>query len=332
VRVGIVVPAYNVAPFIATALGSVLGQSHTDWRMVVVDDGSTDATASVVAGFNDPRLHVIRQPNRGVSAARNRGIAEIEADAVLFLDADDWLAPDALARLTETLDATRPRAVAAYGAFAFVAENAEPGASPVWFKRGPFPSGDILERLLAENLFANGGHLLIRGGAVAQAGLFRESIGFGEDWDYWIRLARLGDFAVVPGTAPLLLVRQRRSGAYLRMATDPAAFDPCMDAIFGSDWLRDRLGAVRCAGLRRQAVAENDWIIGRELIRHGLRGAGLGRLVKSVRARPSLKRLALVAMATAAPITPKRLHGPFRAYQAPAAGSPTESPDRTRRV
>src|ERR1700722_12624504 len=104
-RIAVITPAFNAAPFIADAIRSVLAQTHRDLRMVVVDDGSTDATASVATSFADPRLTLIWQCNAGVAAARNRGMAAVEADALLFLDADDWLAPAALATLSATLDA-----------------------------------------------------------------------------------------------------------------------------------------------------------------------------------------------------------------------------------
>ena len=78
-RIGIVTPAYNAAPWIGDAIASVIAQTHDDWAMVVVDDGSTDATADVVARVADPRMRLIRQPNAGVSAARNRGMAESRA-------------------------------------------------------------------------------------------------------------------------------------------------------------------------------------------------------------------------------------------------------------
>jgi glycosyltransferase involved in cell wall biosynthesis len=90
-RVGIVTPAWNVARWIDGTIRSVLEQTHADWRMVVVDDGSTDATAALVGRVADPRVTLLRQANAGVSAARNAGLAALDpgADAVLFLDADD---------------------------------------------------------------------------------------------------------------------------------------------------------------------------------------------------------------------------------------------------
>ena len=310
-RITIITPAFNVAGFIGAAISSVLAQTHRDWTMRVIDDGSTDATATVVAGFTDPRLRLLRQRNGGVSAARNRGIALIDGAAVMFLDADDWLAPDALARLAATLDAS-PAAIAAYGAHCFVTED---GVSRVASKTGPFAEGDILERLLVQNQFANGGHMLIRAAAVAGAVGFRSDLQYGEDWEFWCRLAASGRFAAVPGAAPLLFVRQRSGGAMMRLASRPRAFRPCMAAIFGNPALTARFGARRVKLLQRQAEAENGWIIGRELIRHGKRAEGLVWLRRSVLHRPRLRRALLLAAAHTLPLLPPRLRGPFRRYR-----------------
>ena len=314
--ISIITPAYDVARFVGTTVDSVLAQTVASWEMVVVDDGSEDGTAAVVARRRDPRIRLLRQKNAGVSAARTRAIAAARGRAILFLDADDWLAPDALSRLSAALHAA-PDAVGAYGAFAFVAEEAEPGDQPLRRKTGPFPAGDILERLLVQNLFANGGHLLVRRDAVDRAGPFHAHIRYGEDWEYWIRLAIQGPFAVVPGAEPLLFVRQRTGSAFNRMARDPSAFAPAMQAIFDNPALAQRLGsAERVAALRRRSEAENAWIAGRELIRHGQRAPGLAMLRASVAAAPSAKRALLLAAAHALPVLPQRLHGPFTAYPA----------------
>ena len=318
-RIGVVTPAYNVAPYIGDTIASLIAQSHADWALFVVDDGSTDATADVVAGFVDPRIRLLRQANAGVSAARNRGIAALDdgVDAVLFLDGDDRLAPDALERLAAALHGT-PGAVAAYGAYAYVTED---GGRVTETRAGPFPAGDILERLLERNLFANGGHMLIRRGAVTKAGDYSAGIAYGEDWEYWTRIALAGPFAVVPGALPLLMVRQRAGGAYLRMANDSAMFEPCMTAIFGNPELARRFGAAGLARIRLRTEAENTWIVGRELIRHRRGREGLARLRRSVFAKPGPKRLGLLLMAHMLEILPDiwpaGLRGPFRCYDAP---------------
>lgn len=108
-RVSVVTPCYNSAPYVARTIASVRAQTLDDWEHVVVDDGSTDRSAEVVAELaaEEPRLRLVRQANAGVCAARNAGYRACgQASAyLLFLDADDVLAPDMLATMTAYLDA-----------------------------------------------------------------------------------------------------------------------------------------------------------------------------------------------------------------------------------
>jgi glycosyltransferase involved in cell wall biosynthesis len=96
--VTVVIPAYNSARFLAAAIDSVLAQSLLVDQLVIVNDGSTDDTDRVVGAFGDS-VEYIHQPNSGVSAARNRGLAVARGDLVLFLDADDCLHRDAMSHL-----------------------------------------------------------------------------------------------------------------------------------------------------------------------------------------------------------------------------------------
>jgi glycosyltransferase involved in cell wall biosynthesis len=301
VRIAVIIPAYNAAAYLRDAMASVVGQTHQDWSMVVVDDGSTDATADIAAGFHDFRISLIRQGNAGVSAARNRGLGVAVADACLFLDADDWLAPDALAWLAAALDA-HPTAVAVSGRYARVARD---GAA---YLARPPPDGDLLQRLLVRNLFANGGHLLIRSRAIKIAGGFRGELSYGEDWEYWTRLALQGPFAALcRHRAPVLFVRETPGSAYLRMATNPAYFAASLNAVYANGAVFHRFTPERLRDLRRRAEAEMAWIVGRELIRHGCLRIGWHWLGRSLRRAPTLKRIGLAGLCWTS-------LGPFRPY------------------
>src|SRR5262249_7159571 len=87
-RVSIITPLYNKAPYIRRTLDSVAAQTFRDFELIVVDDGSTDGGERLVADYVDERVRLIRQPNAGPGAARNRGIAEARGELLAFLDAD----------------------------------------------------------------------------------------------------------------------------------------------------------------------------------------------------------------------------------------------------
>ncbi|MUM76997.1 glycosyltransferase [Pseudodesulfovibrio sp. F-1] len=96
--VSIILPTYNRADFIGAALDSVFAQSWRHWELIVIDDGSTDRTGRVLDRYDDPRLIRLRQENRGVSAARNAGIAASSGPVVALLDSDDQWLPRKLER------------------------------------------------------------------------------------------------------------------------------------------------------------------------------------------------------------------------------------------
>ena len=105
-RFSVIIPVYNVEPYLRQCLDSVLAQDYADWEAICVDDGSTDRSGSILDEYavRDSRLRVLTQLNRGLSAARNAGMDAAKGDYVLFLDSDDWLESHSLSTLADHLD------------------------------------------------------------------------------------------------------------------------------------------------------------------------------------------------------------------------------------
>lgn len=104
-KISIITPVFNGAQFIMEAAGSVQAQSCPDWEWIIINDGSTDATAAVLERLDDPRIQIIQQANAGASAARNAGLDRARGTYITFLDADDLLPPEALELRAVYLDA-----------------------------------------------------------------------------------------------------------------------------------------------------------------------------------------------------------------------------------
>ncbi len=103
-KVSIITPVYNGESVIVFAIESVLGQTCSDWEWIIVNDGSNDGTAEILNSLRDSRIKVIHQKNKGVSSARNSGLDVAQGKYVTFLDADDYLPPDALKLRCDYLD------------------------------------------------------------------------------------------------------------------------------------------------------------------------------------------------------------------------------------
>lgn len=104
-RLSVIVPAYNVAPYLADCLDSIVAQTYAPTEVIVVDDGSTDETPAVAYGYaaSHPSVRVVTTHNHGLGAARNRGVAESRGDLIAFADSDDTVAPGAYQTMVSTL-------------------------------------------------------------------------------------------------------------------------------------------------------------------------------------------------------------------------------------
>jgi glycosyltransferase involved in cell wall biosynthesis len=186
-QVTVVVPTHDRSSLLHTTLRSVLAQRDVDLEVIVVDDGSTDSTSRVVAGFHDPRLRSLHNAEpRGVSRARNRGISEGIGEWISFCDDDDVWAPDKLAQ--QLSSARRLGRDWAYCGVVNVDDSLQPVSAP------PVLSPDeVVARLPRYNAVAGGGsNVVVRRDLLARAGPFDPGLLNTEDWEMWLRLSRLG--------------------------------------------------------------------------------------------------------------------------------------------
>lgn len=202
--VSAIITTYNYGRFIAGAIDSVLNQTRRPVEVVVVDDGSTDGTGSIVAGYHPQGVRYIYQSNAGAGAARNRGIQATSGQLVAFLDADDRWLPN---KLELQLDHLRryPTAGLISGSewqINLESQGELDAGRPVLFRRTPIGSANLYRQLLIENTLGNPSIVLVKRACFDRAGLFDESLRLGQDWDMWIRISRTCRVGVVD--APLL--------------------------------------------------------------------------------------------------------------------------------
>jgi len=178
-RVSAVMPVFNGERYLAEALDSVIAQARPADEIIIVDDGSTDASAAIVARYRNVR-HVY-QPNAGCAAARNRGVGEATGDVVAFIDQDDLWMPDHLARMTDVLRGD--------GEIAFAACAVENFLSP----DVPFAPADFDPLMLKHPQHGMGTNtLVVRRNAFARVGPFDVSMVPIDDSDWLLRAIDAG--------------------------------------------------------------------------------------------------------------------------------------------
>jgi glycosyltransferase involved in cell wall biosynthesis len=260
-KVTVVIAAYDAERYIGETLASVLAQSLHDIEVIVVDDGSTDGTQRVLNTFCDRRLRVLRQENSGVSAARNAGLALSRAPHIFFLDADDVLLQDALLRMVDVLD-KKPERVACFAHHIRIAEDGSELSQRADLRWKMFPANDTLRHLVAKNFIVCGA-ICIRTEAARLVRGFSPGLKWGEDWEFWCRLAVLGDFAAMPDEV-VLMYRQHCSSANFKWRNSPLRPDfKAIDAVYSNPAVRQCFSPAGLKRRRRLAQIDAFWAAAR---------------------------------------------------------------------
>ena len=190
-RVSVVIPTFNRWPLLVEAVDSVLTQSYRDFELIVIDDGSTDATASELAKLA-PRLQVFVTQRRGVSAARNLGVSQSRGHYIAFLDSDDVWLNSKLERQTRFMD-EHPEL--------HICQTDE-----IWIRNGvrvnpravhQKPSGDIFTRSL-ELCLVSPSAVMMTKAVFERTGGFDETFPVCEDYDLWLRISAQHQVSLIP--------------------------------------------------------------------------------------------------------------------------------------
>ena len=298
--VSVVIPVYNRAHCVADAITSALSQTRPPAETIVVDDGSTDGTADLIEREFGERVRLIRQANRGVSAARNAGIDAATQPWIAFLDSDDLWESDKLERQVAALAHTGADACGCDG----VIEMAD-GAVGVFALReraglrvrtGAALTGAVRE-VLRQAVWVQG--VLVRRALIDSAGGFDESLRVHEDVECLARLAIGARWILLPDR----LFRIRRLGGTSLSdvgRTDPVGYHRQAVRVYASIASQPRLGGADRAFVRRRlAGARAD--LAAALRRAGAPGA-LTEIMRSVRDQPGPRSIARALTMTLLPV------------------------------
>lgn len=182
----VVIPTYNRAEFLRSAITSVLNQTFQDFEIIVVDDASRDNTPEVVRSFNDRRIKYIRhEVNKGDAATRNAGVRVCNGKYIAFLDDDDEWLPEKLEKQIDLLENSAPEV----GGVDIGALLMDRTSGEILRIRIPKKRENLFEEMFITNCLATS-CILLRKECFEKVGLFDESIPFCSDYDMWIRISK----------------------------------------------------------------------------------------------------------------------------------------------
>ncbi|MEW6053681.1 MAG: glycosyltransferase [Nitrospirota bacterium] len=190
-KVSVIIPTYNRADFLYSAISSVLAQTFQDFEIIVVDDASTDATRDITEGFKEKRLiYVNHKKNKGEAFSRNSGVMQAKGIYIAFLDDDDEWSPEKLSKQVDLLDNAADNVGLVYTGYSVIEKNSQ----NVLSIKLPSNKGVVYEDIIRRNFIGTPSTVLIRRACIEKVGLFDEDIAYGLDHDMWIRIAQFFHF------------------------------------------------------------------------------------------------------------------------------------------
>lgn len=304
-RVSIVIPSYNCERYIRQTLQGIVAQTVTDWEVIVVDDGSTDATVAIASTI-DSRVRVVQQANAGVCVARNRGYAEASGSYLCFMDHDDYWFAEKLERQLGWMQ-RMPELGVVYSTC--IRWHAADGVFPPPESLRPASAEDILDAEFTGWVYhqfmrdscALTSSALIRREALDKCGLFDVDLAYSEDWDLFLRIARHYPFAQMHW--PSTLYRQHlNQGSRVARARD---FRSDLLLRAEKDWgLVGPNGKAIDRGEFQQLIARYRMEYGRQHLSSGDRRMGVQALIDAWRRHPAQLSYLVMAVAGASGWTP----------------------------
>lgn len=191
--VSIIMPCLNAAPFLETCIQSVLDQTWDHWELLFVDNGSTDGSPEIAARFTDPRIRYLKEPNKGVSRARNMGLSHMNGQYFCFLDADDLLPKDSI-RLRLDLFRRYPDAQFADGAMQAVDSR----TGKVKWTRSPWFNGMPFDQLMRLDGSAFSGNTWLVKRLADHVYRLPEHMDHSEDNAFYMAICRQGRYVSTP--------------------------------------------------------------------------------------------------------------------------------------
>lgn len=277
-KVSVIIPAYNAAAYIADAIHSALAQTWPDKEIIVVDDGSADATASIAESI--PGITCLRQANGGVSCARNVGVRHSSGDMIAFLDADDIWHPDKVEAQVRLLE-RYPDCDLVYATFMEIPESLVPGT---------WPNSDISRHSRTTELvdsfldpFFGTSTVVVRRDAFHRAGGFDETLPYAEDIDFFLRV-----LIECPATAMLDAVAVYKREVEGSLSHDSAAGYAKLIEVYRRLFATHPALKARYPGIASRSYSNLYRLHAASLVRNGQRIEGIRAAMRSLSMRPSL--------------------------------------------